>query len=53
MHLAQFLRKLATLTSEFGVAVVVTNQVVASVDGTEKTLSLYTIILMIRSHVRC
>eukprot|EP01128_Nolandella_sp_AFSM9_P008038 TRINITY_DN4605_c0_g1_i1.p1 TRINITY_DN4605_c0_g1~~TRINITY_DN4605_c0_g1_i1.p1 ORF type:complete len:356 (+),score=84.47 TRINITY_DN4605_c0_g1_i1:53-1069(+) len=33
MHLAQFLRQLSTLTSEFGVAVVVTNQVVAQVDG--------------------
>lgn len=33
MHLAQFLRALMRLADEFGVAVVVTNQVVASVDS--------------------
>jgi len=33
MHLARFLRQLMRLADEFGVAVVVTNQVVASVDG--------------------
>lgn len=33
MHLAQFLRQLLKLADEFGVAVVVTNQVVAQVDG--------------------
>ncbi|GAA5982898.1 hypothetical protein JCM5350_001547 [Sporobolomyces pararoseus] len=33
MHLAKFLRNLMRLADEFGVAVVVTNQVVASVDG--------------------
>jgi len=33
MHLAQFLRQLLRLADEFGVAVVVTNQVVAQVDG--------------------
>ncbi|KAJ3279082.1 recombinase rad51 [Borealophlyctis nickersoniae] len=33
MHLAQFLRMLARLADEFGVAVVITNQVVAQVDG--------------------
>jgi len=33
MHLARFLRCLLRLADEFGVAVVVTNQVVASVDG--------------------
>jgi DNA repair protein RAD51 len=33
MHLAQFLRALARLADEFGVAVVITNQVVAQVDG--------------------
>uniref|UniRef100_A0A7E4VTS3 DNA repair protein RAD51 homolog n=1 Tax=Panagrellus redivivus TaxID=6233 RepID=A0A7E4VTS3_PANRE len=33
MHLGKFLRNLATIASEFGVAVVMTNQVVASVDG--------------------
>jgi DNA repair protein RAD51 len=33
MKLAQFLRSLMRLADEFGVAVVVTNQVVASVDG--------------------
>lgn len=33
MHLAQFLRKLQRLADEFGVAVVITNQVVAQVDG--------------------
>ena len=33
MHLAQFLRALLKLADEFGVAVVVTNQVVAQVDG--------------------
>ena len=33
MHLARFLRMLQRLADEFGVAVVITNQVVASVDG--------------------
>ena len=33
MHLAQFLRTLLRLADEFGVAVMVTNQVVAQVDG--------------------
>jgi DNA repair protein RAD51 len=33
MHLARFLRSLLRLADEFGVAVVITNQVVASVDG--------------------
>jgi len=33
MHLARFLRHLLRLADEFGVAVVVTNQVVAQVDG--------------------
>ena len=33
MHLAQFLRTLMRLADEFGVAVVITNQVVAQVDG--------------------
>ncbi|CAG8595278.1 10584_t:CDS:2 [Paraglomus occultum] len=33
MHLARFLRTLTRLADEFGVAVVVTNQVVAQVDG--------------------
>jgi DNA repair protein RAD51 len=32
-HLAQFLRQLQRLADEFGVAVVITNQVVAQVDG--------------------
>ncbi|KAI8972018.1 Rad51-domain-containing protein [Mycotypha africana] len=32
-HLAQFLRQLQKLADEFGVAVVITNQVVAQVDG--------------------
>lgn len=33
MHLAKFMRNLMRLADEFGVAVVVTNQVVAQVDG--------------------
>ena len=33
MHLAQFLRTLQRLADEFGIAVVITNQVVAQVDG--------------------
>ncbi|KAI8898752.1 DNA repair protein RAD51-like protein 1-like protein [Globomyces pollinis-pini] len=33
IHLAQFLRNLLRLADEFGVAVVITNQVVAQVDG--------------------
>lgn len=33
MHLARFLRNLMRIADEFGVAVVITNQVVASVDG--------------------
>ncbi|EER42911.1 DNA repair protein RAD51 [Histoplasma capsulatum H143] len=32
-HLAKFMRKLRTLADEFGIAVVITNQVVAQVDG--------------------
>ncbi|KAG6411611.1 hypothetical protein SASPL_129694 [Salvia splendens] len=34
MHLAKFLRSLQKLADEFGIAVVLTNQVVAQVDGT-------------------
>lgn len=34
VHLAKFLRSLQNLAEEYGVAVVVTNQVVANVDGT-------------------
>jgi DNA repair protein RAD51 len=33
MHLAKFLRTLQRIADEFGVAVVITNQVVAQVDG--------------------
>lgn len=33
MHLGRFLRTLLRLSDEFGVAVVITNQVVAQVDG--------------------
>ena len=33
MHLARFLRKLLRLADEYGIAVVLTNQVVAQVDG--------------------
>lgn len=33
MHLAKFLRSLHRLADEFGVAVLITNQVVAQVDG--------------------
>lgn len=33
MHLARFLRSLLRIADEFGVAVVITNQVVATVDG--------------------
>ncbi len=33
MHLARFLRSLMRIADEFGVAVVITNQVVAQVDG--------------------
>lgn len=33
MHLGQFLRNLQRLADEFGIAVVITNQVVAQVDG--------------------
>ena len=33
MHLSRFLRQLMRLADEFGVAVVITNQVVAQVDG--------------------
>lgn len=33
IHLGQFLRHLQRLADEFGIAVVITNQVVASVDG--------------------
>lgn len=32
-HLAQFMRTLLRLADEFGVAIVITNQVVATVDG--------------------
>ncbi|CDS08483.1 Putative DNA repair protein rhp51 [Lichtheimia ramosa] len=35
IHLAQFLRHLQRLADEFGVAVVITNQVVAQVDGAQ------------------
>lgn len=33
MHLARFMRMLQKLADEFGIAVVITNQVVANVDG--------------------
>lgn len=33
MHLARFLRHLLRLADEYGIAVVITNQVVAQVDG--------------------
>lgn len=33
IHLGQFLRALLRLADEFGIAVVITNQVVATVDG--------------------
>lgn len=33
MHLARFLRMLQTLADQYGIAVVITNQVVAQVDG--------------------
>ena len=33
MHLAKYLRTLQRLADEFGIAVVITNQVVAQVDG--------------------
>lgn len=33
MHLGQFLRQLTRLTEEFGIAVVLSNQVVANPDG--------------------
>lgn len=33
MHMARFLRLLQRLADEFGIAVVITNQVVAQVDG--------------------
>merc|ERR1712070_920571 len=33
MHLAQFLRQLTRLAEEFGIAVIITNQVVANPDG--------------------
>ncbi|CAG0899231.1 unnamed protein product [Cyprideis torosa] len=39
MHLARFLRMLLRLTDEFGVAVVITNQVVAQVDGAASMFS--------------
>lgn len=39
MHLARFLRSLARLADEFGVAVVLTNQVVAQVDGASMFVS--------------
>eukprot|EP00954_Amorphochlora_amoebiformis_P022849 1356189-Amorphochlora_amoeboformis.AAC.2 len=39
MHLAKFLRSLAQLADEFGVAVVITNQVVSSVDGASMFVS--------------
>lgn len=39
MHLAQFLRTLLRIADEFGVAVVITNQVVAQVDGMSMFIS--------------
>lgn len=39
MHLARFLRNLMRLADEFGVAVVITNQVVAQVDGAASMFS--------------
>jgi DNA repair protein RAD51 len=39
MHLARFLRTLLRLSDEFGVAVVITNQVVAQVDGAASMFS--------------
>lgn len=39
MHLARFLRTLLRLADEFGVAVVITNQVVAQVDGASAMFS--------------
>ncbi|CAM1312652.1 RAD51 (predicted) [Pycnogonum litorale] len=39
MHLAKFLRMLLRLADEFGVAVVITNQVVANVDGAASLFS--------------
>jgi len=39
MHLGQFLRNLQRLADEFGVAVVITNQVVAQVDGASMFVS--------------
>lgn len=39
MHLGQFLRNLQKLADEFGIAVVLTNQVVAQVDGASMFIS--------------
>lgn len=39
MHLGQFLRNLQRLADEFGIAVVITNQVVAQVDGASMFVS--------------
>ena len=39
MHLAKFMRSLLRLADEFGVAVVITNQVVAQVDGAASMFS--------------
>jgi DNA repair protein RAD51 len=39
MHLGQFLRSLQRLADEFGIAVVITNQVVAQVDGASMFVS--------------
>lgn len=39
MHLARFLRMLQRLADEFGIAVVITNQVVANVDGANAMFS--------------
>lgn len=39
MHLARFLRSLQRIADEFGVAVIVTNQMLASVDGSASIFS--------------
>nr|UXY87976.1 DNA repair protein Rad51 [Cryptomonas curvata] len=38
-HMARFLRKLQRLADEFGIAVIITNQVIAQVDGTSCYIS--------------
>lgn len=43
MHLAKFLRMLGRLADEYGVAVVITNQVMAQVDGA----SLFQVIIYV------